>query len=203
MSNVDAVVFDLGNVLIAVDEPRGAAQIAARTDKSPADVSAYFRSTPHAIELSLGKITKRQFYRTVAQDLGFRGEYDDFARAWADIFTPIEPMIALAQELATRRPRLLLSNTNIIHIEWVTERYPWLGEFDALIYSHEVGLLKPDAAIYQLAVQRAGLPAERLLFIDDLAINVEAARHAGSQAWQHGDPAATRAQLTKLGVLTI
>lgn len=203
MSGVDAIIFDLGNVLINVDEARGAAQIAAHTDKTPTEIAQYFRATPYAVELSLGKLTKRQFYRTVAGDLGFRGDYDTFARAWADIFTPIEPMITLAQQLATRRPRLLLSNTNIIHIEWITARFPWLADFDALIYSHEVGLLKPDPAIYRLAVEQAGLPAQRLLFLDDLAVNVEAARRVGLQARQHVDPATTRAELTKLGLLTI
>jgi putative hydrolase of the HAD superfamily len=203
MTGVDAVVFDLGNVLISVNEQRSLERFAARTGKSPAAIQAYFYTTPHATELSLGKITKRQFYRTVSRDLGFDGDYDELALIWSDIFDPIPEMIKLAQSLAMRRPRLILSNTNVIHADFFLERYPWINEFDAVILSHEVGLLKPDAAIYRLAVQRAGLPAERVLFIDDLSANVHGAQAAGLQAIQHVSTEQTRAELTKLGVLTI
>ncbi|MCG3150174.1 MAG: Alpha-D-glucose 1-phosphate phosphatase YihX [Verrucomicrobiae bacterium] len=203
MTGVDAVIFDLGNVLISVNEARAADRFAARTGKSSADIHAYFLTTPHSTELALGKITKRQFYWTVAKDLGFTGDYDELAMIWSDIFAPIPDMIELAQSLAGRRPRLILSNTNVIHADFFLERYPWINEFDAVILSHEVGLLKPDAAIYKLAVQRTGLPAERCVFIDDLTANVQGAQAAGLQAIHHQNPVQTRAELTKLGVLTI
>jgi HAD superfamily hydrolase (TIGR01509 family) len=203
MNGVDAVIFDLGNVLIAVYEQRGAARFAERTGKTAAEVEAYFRATPHTTELALGKQTRRQFYRTVAHDLGFAGSYEEFADAWSDVFEPIEPMVELAQSLAERRPRLILSNTNVIHMEFIAARYSWVMEFDALILSHEVGLLKPDRAIYDLAVQRTGLPAERVLFIDDLQANVDGARAAGLQAVRFENAGQVRQELTNRGVLTI
>jgi len=203
MTGVDAVIFDLGNVLISVNEQRAIDRFAARTGKTPAEIQAYFFTTSHATELSLGKMTKRQFHRVVSHDLGFTGDYDELALIWSDIFEPITPMIELAQSLATRRPRLILSNTNVIHADFFLERYPWINEFDGVILSHEVGLLKPDAAIYRLAVQQTGLPAERVVFIDDLNANVQGAQVAGLQAFQHQSPEQTRAELTKLGVLSI
>lgn len=203
MTGVDAVIFDLGNVLISVNEQRSLERFAARTGKPVEEINNYFYTTPHATELSLGKITKRQFYWTVSQALGFPGDYDELALLWSDIFEPIPAMIELAQSLATRRPRLLLSNTNVIHADFFLERYPWINEFDAVILSHEVGLLKPDAAIYRLAVERTGVPAERVVFIDDLSANVQGAQAAGLQAIHHQSPEQTRAELTKLGVLSI
>jgi putative hydrolase of the HAD superfamily len=203
MTGIDVVIFDLGNVLIRVDEAKSAARFAAATGKTPAEVLRYFTATPHATELALGKITSRQFYRTVAHDMGFTGSFEELAHIWNDIFSPMEPMIVLAKELATRRPRILLSNTNVLHMEWFMREYPWLAEFDALLFSHELGLLKPNRAIYDVAVQRAGLPAARCLFIDDLSANVDGARQAGLQAVQFESAEQIRGVLTAAGVLTI
>jgi putative hydrolase of the HAD superfamily len=203
MSMMEAVVFDLGNVLIAVDEPRGAERMAARTSKTRQQIEEYIRGTPHGHELALGKVTKNQFYHTVAKDLGFDGPYAEFALIWSEIFSPIEPMIALAESLKTRLPRLLLSNTNAIHMDYIFERYRFLDDFDAHVLSHEVGMLKPDAGVYRYTLEKYGLTAERTVFVDDLVTNVEGARRVGMQAIHFQNPDQARAELTKLGVSPI
>lgn len=203
MNGIDAIVFDLGNVLIAVDEPRAMERMAARTGKTPEQIREYIRGTPHEHELALGKLSKKQFFHTVAKDLGFDGSYDEFAQIWSDVFTPIVPMIALAESLKTRVPRLLLSNTNAIHMDYVFEHYAFLNDFDAHVLSHEVGMLKPDAAIYRFTLEKYGLAAERAVFLDDLATNVDGARHVGMQAVHYQNPDQARAELTKLGVSPI
>src|SRR5262249_34092768 len=91
MSGVDANIFDLGNVWLALDERRSAERFAARTGKSVEEVESYFRTTAHATELALGKLTRRQFFRIVSHDTGFAGSYEEFAEIWSDIFDPIEP----------------------------------------------------------------------------------------------------------------
>lgn len=203
MNGIDAVIFDLGNVLIAVDEPRAAERMAACTGKTRQQIDEYILGTPHVLELALGKLSKKQFFRIVAKDLGFDGTYDEFALIWSEVFTPIEPMIALAESLKTRVPRLVLSNTNAIHMDYIFQHYTFLNDFDAHVFSHEVGLLKPDAAIYQYALKKYGLAAERTVFLDDLPANVEGARRVGMQAIHFQNPDQARAELTKLGVSPI
>jgi putative hydrolase of the HAD superfamily len=203
MKGLQAIVFDAGNVLINYDEALLLRNIAARAGKTTAEVERYVRGTPHVTELALGKLTGRQFYRIVARDLGFAGNYDEFAAVWCEVLTPIEPMMKLAAQLATRLPRVLLSNTNAIHMQYVTEHFPVLAEFDAQILSHEVGLLKPDPAIFELTLRQGGLEAERTFFVDDLRQNVDAARAVGMQAVQFESAEQVRRELTKLGVLTI
>jgi HAD superfamily hydrolase (TIGR01509 family) len=203
MSGIDVIVFDFGNVLLKFDETIARDRMAVRTGKTPGEIESYFRSTPHVTHLSLGKMTGQRFYRTVAKDLGFDGDYAEFAAIWSEIFTPIEPMLELATGLATRLPRMVLSNTNAIHMAYVLERFPLIQEFDDQILSHEVGLLKPSRAIYELAAKRSGLAIGRMLFIDDLRANVEGARGAGMQAVQFVGVEPLRQELTKLGVPTI
>jgi glucose-1-phosphatase len=203
MNGIDAIIFDLGNVLLAFDEGRAAERLAARTGKTRQEVEEYARTTPHVTDLALGRLSKMRFFHTVANGLAFDGTYEEFAVLWSDIFTPIEPMIALAESLKTRLPRLVLSNTNAIHIDYVRERYPFLNDFDAHVFSHEVGALKPDAAIYQHAVGKYGLTAGRTIFLDDVAANVDSARRVGMQAIHYQNPDQARAELTKLGVSPI
>jgi HAD superfamily hydrolase (TIGR01509 family) len=203
VSEIDAVVFDLGNVLLRFDDTIARDRMAARTGKTAGEIEAYFWGTPHATHLSLGKMTGQRFYRTVSNDLGFDGEYEEFAAIWSEIFTPVEPMMELAASLATRLPRMILSNTNAIHMHYISETYPAIQEFDAQILSHEVGLLKPDREIYELTLRHGGLEAGRTLFIDDLPANVEGARAAGMLGLQFMDAGQVRQELTKLGVPSI
>jgi len=203
VSGIDAVVFDLGNVLLRFDDSIARNRMAVRTGKTAEEIETYFRGTPHATHLALGKITGQRFYRTVSKDLGFDGDYEEFAAIWSEIFTPIEPMLELAVGLSTRLPRVILSNTNAIHMRYILERFPVLQDFDAQILSHEVGLLKPDRAIYELTLRQCGLEAGRTLFIDDLRANVEAALAVGMQAIQFVDAAQVQQELTKHGVMPI
>ena len=203
MSGIDAIIFDLGGVLVHVDETRALERFAVRTGRTPTDISDYLRRTSHATEFALGKLTRRGFYRVVAKDLNFDGGFEEFAQIWSEVFSPIEPMVALAESLKTRLPRVILSNTNPLHIDHLIKHYPWINDFDAQVLSYEVGLLKPDAAIYDLTLRRCGLQAPRAVFIDDLAANVEAARRVGLQGIQYQSADQVRAELTKLGLAPI
>ncbi|MCP2257535.1 putative hydrolase of the HAD superfamily [Streptoalloteichus tenebrarius] len=70
--------------------------------------------------------------------------------------------------------------------------------FDVVVISGEVGLRKPDAAIYTLLVERLALPARRCVFVDDLPFNVEAAVAVGMTGLHHVDAATTRGELARL-----
>jgi len=99
MSGIDAVVFDLGNVLIAVDERRAAEQFAQRTGKTAEEVEAYFRSTPYATELALGKqdaaaVFAGRWRGTWVLPAATRSS----RRFWNDMFAPIEPMNRVGEE---------------------------------------------------------------------------------------------------------
>jgi FMN phosphatase YigB (HAD superfamily) len=203
VNGIDAVVFDLGNVLLAVDGGRAKERLAVRTGKTRQQIDKYLSGTLYTHELAVGKLPKIRFFHTVAKNLGFDGSYGEFALIWSDIFTPIEPMIALAESLKARVRRLVLSNTDPIHIDYEFEHYPFLNDFDGHVFSFEVGLLKPDAAIYQHTLAKYELTAERTVFLDDVAAYVEGARRVGMQAIRFQNPDQARAELAKLGVSPI
>jgi glucose-1-phosphatase len=200
---IDAIIFDLGNVLIEVREDVALQRLGERTGKTPRALADYVMLTPFVTQLARGELTPQRFFQIAAQDLEFTGTFDEFAWIWSDIFAPIEPMIALAQSLQGRYRRYVLSNTNAIHADFFVPRYPFLRELDGWVFSHEVGLLKPDPQIYRLTLERFGLQPDRTVFIDDLAANAEGARAVGLHAIHHRGFDNTCRELTKLGVLPI
>ena len=77
-----------------------------------------------------------------------------------------------------------LSNINVMHWQDQSERWPVLTTFDDHFLSFELGLRKPDRAVFQAVADRLRLRPERILFMDDVAVNVDAARAFGFHAEQ-------------------
>jgi len=73
----------------------------------------------------------------------------------------------------------VMSNTNAAHVLWLDEYLPELREFDLVMMSNEVGLIKPDPAIFETALELLNVAPQQAIFIDDIAENVEAARTLG------------------------
>jgi FMN phosphatase YigB (HAD superfamily) len=197
---ITVLVSDLGKVLLPFDtEPVWQALLMACEDAAGA--RAVFHEEWRAAEMGKGRTEPRAFYERVAMRMRLRMEYDAFCRAFSDMFWEDEAVIALARE-ARVRSRVLLSNTNAIHWDWITARYPHVLEpFDRRVVSHECGLEKPDAAIYDHVVALTGRPPEEHLFIDDILENVEAARACGWDAVHHTDADRLRDALAARGLL--
>lgn len=74
-------------------------------------------------------------------------------------------------------------------------RTEWGELFDVIVVSGEVGLQKPDLAIYELTAKRLGLPPAACVFVDDLAANARSAAEAGMVSIQHRSYAETSLEL--------
>ena len=102
---------------------------------------------------------------------------------------------------ALRRARGHGLRTGLLSNSWGTQRYPrhLCGElFDAVVISGEEGIRKPDAPIYELAIERMALPATEIVFVDDLEHNLEPARQLGLIAIHHRDSQETLGELERL-----
>lgn len=90
--------------------------------------------------------------------------------------------------------------TGLLSNSWGSSLYPFErleAVFDTVVISADVGMRKPEARIYELTVERLGIPAEDIVFVDDLPRNVEVARELGMRAVHHdGDDAAVADRVT-------
>src|SRR6267378_372639 len=105
-----AVIFDLGKVLVDFDYAISARKLATKCRRSPAEVQKLIDHSPLLFEYETGLIDKSEFYRKICALTGYCGLPEEFEPAFSDIFTPIEPMIALHTELRRRKaPTFVLS----------------------------------------------------------------------------------------------
>lgn len=174
---VDAVVFDIGNVLLRFDFRLAVKRVAPFCSVLAAEIPELLE--PLKVDLECGRLSGDRFLKEMAACIGFAGELDVLRSAWQEIFEPIAATHDLVACWKGKYPLYLLSNTNDLHAEYFLKRYPVFASFDGAVFSHEAGMMKPDAGIYALAVEKFGIQPGRTLFIDDLLPNVEAARSGG------------------------
>ena len=173
-----AYLFDIGNVIITFDFGRAARKLAPLAAVEAEE--ALRLVTPLMQDLELGRLSPEAFVARASEKIGYKGDPDFFHRAFADIFELNQPMVEfIEQRKAAGASLYLLSNTNGIHVPFFESTYPVFGHFDGRVYSHEVGLMKPDPQIYALACETLSLVPERTIYIDDLAANCEAGVAAG------------------------
>ncbi|MEN3540093.1 HAD-IA family hydrolase [Microbispora sp. ZYX-F-249] len=114
------------------------------------------------------------------------------ARTWAD-----EEVLALLRRARARVPVVLVSNATSELAAHLRE-LELHDAFDHVVSSYDVGVAKPDPRIFEIAAGRAGVPARRCLFVDDLAENVGAARVLGMTGVVYRAPADLAAALLPL-----
>ena len=182
---IKAIIFDLGRVIVPFDFDRGYARIAALTGIPAAEISGRIRVTGLVERFERGELARADFVSQLSQHLTLTSTDQEFCELWNCIFLP-DTLIpeSLLEGLRRSHRLLLLSNTNSIHFQMARKNYPLLRHFDSYVLSYEVGMMKPAPQIYREAIARAGCLPQECLFIDDLEINVAAARQEGMDAEQ-------------------
>ena len=179
------VYFDLGNVIVDFDREHAVRQMAQVAGITPqATHAAVFESGLQA-KLERGEIDWPTFHDAFSRTTGSTSDPARLADAASDMFSlhvATLPVIAAVERAGYRTG--ILSNTCAPHWEHLLgKRYAVLpGRFSVIVLSHEVGALKPDGAIYEIAARMAGVPPESIFFTDDVPEHVEAARAAGWDA---------------------
>jgi FMN phosphatase YigB (HAD superfamily) len=197
-----AIVFDLGKVLVDFDYSIAARRIAARS-KLPMDAVRFFLDhSPLLFRYEVGVMSTGQFFEAVRGQTGFAGTAEEFGNFFADIFTPIEPMVQLHAELRRKRlPLYIFSNTNDLAITHIRRNFPFFGEFDGYVLSYEHCAMKPDPRLYEVVERQVKRPAEEILYLDDRPENIAAGAARGWQTLLHESPKKTRAAVEQLGLL--
>jgi putative hydrolase of the HAD superfamily len=180
-SSADALLFDLGRVVLDIDFNKVMTIWAGHGGCAPADVAARFVVDDHFKHHEIGKIDDAAFFQNLRSSLGIGISDDQFLEGWNSIFTGEMPGIApLLERAATRMPIYAFSNTNPPHVAHFSKTYAdLLCHFREIFLSSTIGLRKPDAEAYDHVVKAIGVPAQRIVFFDDSADNIAGARARG------------------------
>ncbi|PIB93906.1 HAD family phosphatase [Caulobacter sp. FWC2] len=203
LSSPRAVLWDVGNVIVRWD-PRA---LYAKMFEEPADLDR-FLSHVCTLDWHVEHDKGVAFPDNAAPLIARFPEHEAQIRAWDARFPemlsgPIPETAAVIEALAARDvPQFAL--TNMPQSKWpaVQAMSPvHFGHFRDAIVSGDEGVIKPDRRIYEIVLERTGLQAADLLFIDDSAANIAAAMDIGFHTHHFTDPAHLRAAVERHGLL--
>ncbi|MBR0789156.1 HAD family phosphatase [Bradyrhizobium manausense] len=200
--SADALLFDLGRVVLDIDFSKAIACWAGHAGCMPeAIVARYVRDEAYRLH-EVGKISDEDYFQSLRSSLGIGISDAQFLEGWNAIFAGEMPDIAeLLPRAARQMPVYAFSNTNRPHVDYFSKEYAdLLGHFRELYLSSSIGLRKPDAEAFDHVVTAIGVPANRIVFFDDLAENVEGARARGLTGVHVTSPTDVGKALRALGI---
>jgi epoxide hydrolase-like predicted phosphatase len=194
--SIQAIYFDIGGVLVRTEDKTPRDQLAARLGISREVLNDLVFSGEQGQRAQCGEISAAELWEGVRKFLHL----------------PVEAMPQVRQEFfgGDRLDTGLLDYIRILHQHYKTgiisnaldntrsmieNRWGMTDAFNTIIISAEVGVMKPDARIFQIALQSLGLPPHEAMFVDDFADNVEGARAVGMHAIQFHNPEQIRLDL--------
>ncbi|WP_457278557.1 HAD family hydrolase [Polaromonas sp. P5_D5] len=198
---IQALLFDLGGVLIDVDFNRVLEYWQPISRLSLEELKATFSADLPYQQHERGEITAAQYFAHLAANLELQDDPVRIAEGWNAIFGgEITETFSLVQEARAHLPCYVFSNTNAAHqVAW-TALYPRLAQsFERIFVSSEIGYRKPERRAFEYVADAMGVPLNAILFFDDHPDNVEGARAAGLQAVHVRGPADVRAALQTIG----
>lgn len=195
---VRAVFFDFGGVIVRTEYQAPREHLAERLNMTYEDLSKLVFESETSRQASIGQMTTeghwsavvRRLSRPAAEEHSIREEFfagDVLDRSLIDFIRSLRPQCRTA----------LLSNAWPDTREYLVQ-HKVDDAFDALIISAEIGLMKPDARIFQAGLQQLQVSADQAAFIDDTGANVEAARALGMHAILFKTPEQMRGELKAL-----
>ncbi len=182
--DADALLFDLGRVVLDIDFSKALACWAAHAGCAPADLAARFVRGEAYHHHERGTISDEAYFDSLRAALGIAISHDQFLEGWNAIFAgEMDGISPLLERAARHLPLYVFSNTNGAHVAYFSKLHAHtLKPFRELYYSSTIGHRKPDAAGFDHVVKAIGVPASRIVFFDDLAENVEGVRACGLKA---------------------
>ena len=190
MQKTEAIIFDLGGVLLDIDYNLTRHAFEKAGIKNFHNMYSQANADDLFSNLETGKIPETDFYNELNKRTGLDLPAIEIENAWNAMLLKFrEKSLQFLDSLKPTYKLFLLSNTNHIHLKAFNKIYlenkrdkPFEEFFDKAYYSCEIGLRKPNADIYEFVLKENSLDAGKTLFVDDSAQNVAAAEALGMQS---------------------
>jgi putative hydrolase of the HAD superfamily len=182
---LQAVIFDYGEVLSGPPDQQAHRNLLAIAGVGEeAFEKAYWA---HRLDYDADILNAQTYWQTVARDNGVRftaKQIEQLTEQDAIMWMNLNPaMLAWIPRIKQAGFRLgILSNMGDGVLDYLRPRFSWLSQFDWLTWSCELGVVKPDPAIYLHTVKKLNVSPERALFIDNLQKNIDGAEAIGLHA---------------------
>jgi epoxide hydrolase-like predicted phosphatase len=196
---IKGVIFDVGGVLLRTHDQSSRRKWEARLGLKPGELAYLVFDSELGRQAQLGQATLEEVWAWVGTYLGLSGE--QLTSLKRDFWSGDRLDQELCDYIGGLRPRY---RTGMLSNNWASDGRAMAQElgiadcFDVFVTSAEIGVMKPDPRIYQVALDRLRMSPPEGIFVDDFVENVEAARRLGMRAVHFSNPTQARDQLGEL-----
>ena len=195
---IQVVFFDFGGVIQRTEFQAPRQKLAQRFGMEYEDIDNIVFNSPTAKQATVGQVSAEKHWEAVAKRL--KVGKNEIAAVESEFFAGDVIDHDIVEYLRSLRPRY---KTGLISNAWSDMREYLVRQkldevFDTLTISAEVGVAKPEARIYHLALEQARVKAEAAVFVDDVPANIEACEAVGMKGILFKDPQEAMNQLKKL-----
>jgi glucose-1-phosphatase len=196
---IEAIIFDMGGVILRTEDKTSRTDLAKKYNLSLSQLEDLVFESPSAMIATVGKISERDHWRTVLDGLKVPEEQRlSFEEAFWQGDALDQTLIDFLRTQKNQRKTALLSNAWSGTRATLTDKHPCLDAFHVSVFSCEVGLAKPDPAIYSLILQQMKVEPVNSIFVDDNEKNILAAAAMGIHAIRFQSTAQALGQIQKL-----
>lgn len=200
MTTLSVIVFDLGRVLVDLDFDAFPRLLGF--ERSHASPSVKLPIERLAIQYETGKITTEQFFNSLDEILHHKFRREELLNAWNAIIGEENSAIApIVDAVQLRYRTAILSNTSPTHFQKALDNSPILRKFSKRYLSYELGVMKPDLAVFRHVIETLNVDPSTILFIDDISENIIAAQQCGMVGILFTDPFRLRGELESRRIL--
>ncbi len=189
--NIKNLLFDFGGVIISLNKQNAINIFRELGIKNIDDYLSEFRQSGIFLEYEEGKLTRDEFTREFNKLAGKEVPVEKIDEGWLGFLVGIpDYKYQLLKDLRKKYKVYLLSNTNPAVMNWAESedfsptKEPITAFFDKCYYSFQLGVAKPDKAIFDLVIADSGIKPEETLFLDDGLANIEMAKSMGFHTYQ-------------------
>lgn len=189
MKKIKAIIFDFGGVILNIDYNRTKQEFLKLGIKNIDNFYSQKKQTNIFNLIEKGKITEKDFLKQIKKQTK-DSTLNQIICAWNSMLLDLpKERLNLIASLKKKYQIYLLSNTNVIHIEYLTKilsQDSWkefYNLFDKIYFSYEIGMRKPDFEIFEYVLRKEKLTSREVLFIDDSPQHIEAAKKLGIHAY--------------------
>jgi len=184
LGEIDALLFDVGGVVIDIDFARVFTYWAQRSGRDSAQIADRFSMNEPYRQHEVGQIDGPTYFDSLRTSLGLELSERDLIDGWLQVHIGVMDGIDDILSRSGRRwPLFGFTNSNPTHSNAAAARFAHvLGHFDVVFQSFVLGLRKPDHEAFEVVAKSIGVPPERILFFDDSPENVNGAQAYGMPA---------------------
>lgn len=177
---IKCVISDLGNVILNFDSSIFYKKISESSPYTPEQIANIVDENFKLLRaFGTGRISPKEFFKEVSDKLQLSTDFESYFSVYNNVFALKPDVIKTLAKLKAKYRLILLSNTDVKHVGFIKKKFPEIFFFDDYVLSYEVGWMKPDPQIYQIALEKAKAEAGECVFIDDLEENIEVAAKIG------------------------